>query len=189
MAQKFKKPMIISGIVLAICIIVMIIFTVFSVMSDVLFIAISTISAISFTVFIISAMFYAVFSFVVKTETTNVAFKAVKYTGQVTLENNFDGVINNPKWDDVNGYINIMLDNDEEFVTITLIEAIYGIRYMQTSKISGGITVQLGLEENNTTRLVEKICDKEQLIEYMNDFYQFGYVNDVASFKPVKFMV
>lgn len=190
MAQKFKKPMIISSIVLAICVVFMIAFTILSVENDILFIAVSTISALSFTSLIISAIFYLVFSLAAAAETTtNVSFKPVKYTGQTTLENNFDGVINNPQWDDIDRYINLMFENDEEFVTFTLTEAVYGIRYMQACKIQGGISVQLGLEENDTTKIVEKICDEEQTINYMHGFYQFGYVDDVANFTPLKFVV
>lgn len=124
-----------------------------------------------------------------KKKTTDVTFKVVDYTGNVTLENNFKGIVNNPNWDMILDYINQMLGNDQDFVTLTLADCPYDIRYMQACKVKSGISVQLGIEKDNTPKLVEKICDKNQTIKYFETFNRYGYVADADSFNPVEFVV
>ena len=118
-------------------------------------------------------------------QTTDVDFEKVKYTGEMTLENNFDGAINSPTWQQVQLYINKMFQNNEEFITLTLAKAVYGVRYMQACSVDGGYSLQLGVETDNKTNLVEKICDEKELLEHFSKFYEYGFVDGI--FKPMSF--
>lgn len=124
-----------------------------------------------------------------KKTTKDIDFELVEMDGIVRLENNFDGVIKHPEWEDVEEYIDRMLANQEEFVTLTLDRSLYGIRYMQACQVPDGITVELGLEKDNVTKLVEKTCDKDETLKYFDFFYHYGTVKDVETFTPMEFMV
>lgn len=122
-----------------------------------------------------------------KKKTTDVDFEKVKYTGKMQLENNFDGPIDTPTWQQVLLYIDKMIQNNEEFVTLTLSDAVYGVRYMQACSVKEEYSIQLGVESDDKTNLVERICDKNELLERFTQFYEYGYVHDVDQFKPVSF--
>ena len=122
-----------------------------------------------------------------KKKTTDVDFEKVEYTGRMKLENNFDGPIDSPTWQQVELYIDKMIQNNEEFITLTLSEAVYGVRYMQACSVKGGYTLQLGVETDAKTNLVEKVCDKKELIQRFTQFYEYGIVHDIDQFKPVSF--
>ena len=123
-----------------------------------------------------------------KKETTDVEFEKVEYTGKMKLENNFDGPIDSPTWQQVQLYINKMLQNNEEFIVLTLSEAMYGVRYMQACDVNGEYTLELGIETDDKTKLVEKVCDKKELVERFQQFYEYGVVHDIDQFKPVSFI-
>ena len=103
------------------------------------------------------------------------------------LENNFDGSIDSPTWQQVELYIDKMIQNNEEFITLTLSETVYGVRYMQACSVKGGYSLQLGIETDAKTNLVERVCDKKELIERFTQFYEYGFVHDIDQFKPVSF--
>lgn len=120
-------------------------------------------------------------------KTTDVDFEKVEYTGKMKLENNFDGPIDSPTWQQVELYINKMIANNEEFITLTLSEAVYGVRYMQACSVKGGYSLQLGVETDAKTNLVEIVCNKRELVERFAQFYKYGFVTDIDQFKPVSF--
>lgn len=123
-----------------------------------------------------------------KKETTDVEFEKVEYTGKMKLENNFDGPIDSPTWQQVQLYINKMIQNNEEFIVLTLSEAVYGVRYMQACNVNGEYSLELGIETDDKTKLVEKVCDKKELVERFEQFYEYGVVHDINQFKPVSFI-
>ena len=124
----------------------------------------------------------------VRKETTDVDFEKVEYTGRMKLENNFDGPIDSPTWQQVQLYINKMIQNNEEFIVLTLSEAVYGVRYMQACDVNGEYFLELGIETDDKTKLVEKVCDKKELVERFAQFYEYGIVHDIDQFKPVSFI-
>lgn len=130
---------------------------------------------------------FDIFKSNLRKKTTNVDFEKVEYTGRMKLENNFDGPIDSPTWQQVELYINKMIQNDEEFITLTLSEAVYGVRYMQACSVKGGYSLQLGIETDAKTNLVERVCDKKELLERFAQFYEYGLVHDIDQFKPVSF--
>ena len=114
--------------------------------------------------------------------TSDVAFQNVEYTGGSVLENFYDAPIQNPSWDEVLVRIRKMID-----VLLTLKQATYGVRYMQAASAPGGYDLQVGLEEGNQTKLVDKIVSEQELIERFETFYRYGYVDNLGEFKPVQF--
>ncbi len=101
-----------------------------------------------------------------KKKTTDVTFEKVKYNKNRTVENNSDGLIDDPTWQQIEAYLDKMYGNDDEFVTLTLSEAVNGVRYIQACKVDNEYSIQLGLEKGNTTKLVEAFC-KKYLLTFM----------------------
>ena len=119
--------------------------------------------------------------------TSDVAFQNVEYTGGSILENFYDAPIQNPTWDDVTARIRKMMDMNDEHVLLTLKQSVYGVRYMQAATAPGGYDLQVGLEEGNQTKLVDKIVGDQELFERFEVFYRYAYVDNLGEFKPVQF--
>ncbi len=92
-------------------------------------------------------------------------------------------------WQDVLDHVSEMFDDADEFVTLTLGEARHNIRYVQAARKMRGdqIIVQLGIEDDKYTRLVEKLCGEEECVEIFWEFYSSSNVSDLDKYKPVKF--
>ena len=58
---------------------------------------------------------------------------------------------------------------------------------MQACSVKGGYSLQLGVETDDRTNLVERVCDQKELIERFAQFYEYGFVHDIDQFKPVSF--
>ena len=82
-----------------------------------------------------------------------------------------------------------IIDDTQQFVTLELTEANYGVRYVQASVNYGKISVELGLEEGDNIKLVEKVCSKEECQRIFLDFFDYGYVNEMEKYTPVQFFV
>ncbi len=125
---------------------------------------------------------------ILKPKTTDISFDKVVSTGKATLENQ-DGRIYGFGHLEIIEYIQKIIDDTQQFITLELPEANYGIRYVQASVNYGKICVQLGLEDGANTKLVEKICSQEECQRIFLDFFDYGYVNEVEKYKPVQFFV
>lgn len=92
-------------------------------------------------------------------------------------------------WQDVLDRVLEMFGDDDEFVTLTLGEARHNIRYVQAARKMRGdqIIVQLGIEDDKYTRLVEKLCGEEECVEIFREFYSSSNVSGLDKYKPVKF--
>lgn len=118
-----------------------------------------------------------------------VVFEKVNQSAPMMLENFYDHPVVNPSWDDVDFRIRKMLDMSDEHVLLSLGTASYGVRYIQSTSIPGGYTLQLGLEQGDQTRLVEKDVTPSEIREIFEKFYKFGIVDDIGKYKPVQFKV
>lgn len=104
-----------------------------------------------------------------------------------TLENQ-DGRIENPTKEDLRDYLNCLFNEDDQFVTLTLAKAQNSIRYIQACFVDAKPIVQLGLEENDKTRLVEKTClSNEECADIFFEFYDYGIVENLEEYQPVQF--
>lgn len=108
-----------------------------------------------------------------------------KCTKCAVLENNFIGGIENPKWEDVKRYLDMMFQDDEEFVTLTLDRVIDGVRFMQACSTQSGYMVELGIEDESGVSVMETKCDKKAVEKYFKNFYSTGTVLNRERFVPV----
>lgn len=61
-------------------------------------------------------------------------------------------------WEDVEECVLDMFSDEDDFVTLIIAEISHSVRYVQSAYTGKGLVVQLGLEDENGTRLVEKYC-------------------------------
>ncbi len=123
--------------------------------------------------------------------------KTQKTTTDITFENTTCNVPRNVRtqeidqevssWEFVQDCILDMFEDGDEFVTLTIAEIKYGIRFVQACRGGDGIIVELGIEKENRTNLVEKICTEEECLEIFREFYDTTYVRDVEGYSPVSF--
>ena len=92
-------------------------------------------------------------------------------------------------WDEVADCIWDMFEDENEFVTLTVGELLHQVRYVQATQTDGGIVVQLGIEEGEQTRLVEKICTQKECLEIFQKFYEEALVENIKEYTPVEFWV
>lgn len=118
--------------------------------------------------------------------TTDVKFKNAECQGTRTLENQ-DNKIIDCSYQQVIDYLYEMFDYYNEFVILTVANMKCGVRYIQAVMEKGQILIQLGIEETDYTRLVEKIFSQEECIDVFSEFYESSFVHNIESYKPVKF--
>lgn len=71
---------------------------------------------------------------------------------------------------------------------LTLDKAQNDVRYIQATFAENNLIVQLGLENDNQTRLVEKICKTgKECKDIFYQFYDFGPVENIDPYVPVQF--
>lgn len=119
-------------------------------------------------------------------KTTEVKFEKVEGGKKAILENQ-DGRIEKFNHTEIMEYIHKIIDDNQQFVMLELPRANYGIRYVQACVNNGKISVELGIEEDGQTRLVEKSCDEEECRKIFLEFFDWGYVNDLEKYRPVEF--
>ena len=91
-------------------------------------------------------------------------------------------------WQTVLECINYMFDEGgDEFVVLTLVDIKYDIRYVQSAPVGEEFTVQLGVEEENGTRLVEKLCSESEVIEIFHEFFNTTNVLNIDEYTEVEF--
>lgn len=92
-------------------------------------------------------------------------------------------------WEEVADYILDMFEDEDEFVVLTVGELLHQIRYVQAAQVSSGIIVQVGIEEGEQTRLVEKECTQEECMNIFREFYESALVQNLEEYTPVEFWV
>lgn len=117
--------------------------------------------------------------------TTDITFG--KVTCSESYAENQNGKRKADTWRTVEDMIYEMFDDADQFVTLTLNDIDYNIRYVQATQVNDGITVQLGIEEGEHTKLVEKICSEDECLDIFEEFYYSSAVSDIEEYKPVEF--
>ncbi len=92
-------------------------------------------------------------------------------------------------WEMVEECLLEMFLDDNEFVTLTIQEIHHNIRFIQACQGKDGIVVQLGIEEGEKVRLVEKECMEDECMDIFYEFYNSTYVKDIETYHPVEFFV
>lgn len=145
--------------------------------------------AFSLIILIVVALVLVVISMSKRNQglTSDVTFERVEYMDGSRLENFYDSPIDNPAWEDVDARLHKMMDVNDEHVLLTLKQATYGVRFMQAAQTAGGYDLQVGIEEGEQSKLVERIVDANELKERFQNFHRYGYVDDLGKFTPVNF--
>ncbi len=125
------------------------------------------------------------FSKLFKKTTADVKFEKVAPQNEIRLENQ-NGVIKNCSRQDVEEYIQMMFDDGDQFITLSIPSARYGIRYIQACRADKGIDVELGLEEDDQTKLICKICSEEECRKIFHEFFDTANVCDRKGYKPIQ---
>ena len=108
---------------------------------------------------------------------------------EVLMISNQNGRIENPTKEDLKKYLDILFEEKgDQFITLSLEAARNSVRFMQATYIGDDLIVQLGLENNKKIKLVEKKFNtsKECIIAFYQ-FLDYGFVDDVELYEPVKF--
>lgn len=79
-------------------------------------------------------------------------------------------------------------EDDEQFLTLSLEKALYdGVYFVQAARLpNGAISVQLGIESDGGTKLVEKAMDEVSCAKVMMHFLDTARVEDIESYAVVK---
>ena len=108
-----------------------------------------------------------------KQTTTDVTFKTEPCPSPTVLGSQ-NGDLHNVSWQQVENGLEDVFGDSNQFLVLTLQKIRHNIRYVQATQCDDGIVVQLGVENNNTTKLVEKICSEEECIDIFKEFYNCG---------------
>lgn len=92
-------------------------------------------------------------------------------------------------WEMVRNCLLDMFEDENEFVVLTLQDIKENVRFVQAAQAESEIVVQLGMEEGDHTRLVEKECSEETCMEIFRKFYDTSQVDEIDAYQPVKFYV
>ncbi len=78
--------------------------------------------------------------------------------------------------------------NDEQFLTLSLEKALYdGVYFVQAARIpSGAISVQVGIESEEGTKLVERLTDEVTCAKIMMHFLETAKVEGIDDYEVVK---
>lgn len=90
-------------------------------------------------------------------------------------------------WETVQGCLDELFEDADDFVVLELADIKYNIRYIQSAWTTRGFTVQLGIEEKDGTRLVEKYCSQEECVEIFRKFFETSKVDKVKDYSEVQF--
>lgn len=106
---------------------------------------------------------------------------------EVLMLSNKNGSIENPTKDDLKKYLNCLFnEKGDQYITLSLENTKNSVRFMNASFIGTKLFVQVGLEDNNKIKLVEKEFNtiKECTIA-LYQFYDYGIVDDVELYETV----
>lgn len=90
-------------------------------------------------------------------------------------------------WEFVEDCLWEMFDDPDEFVTLTIEDIKEHVRFVQAVLHEDQTIVQLGIEENDHTRLVEKICPQRECMDIFRKFYETTRVTGLEDYTPVEF--
>lgn len=111
-----------------------------------------------------------------------------KVEGETFVLSNQNSKTENPTKEDLKNYLNCLFDEEDQFITLTLSKAKNGVRFMQACFAGTDLIVQLGLEDNDKTHLVEKTCVRsEECADIFYKFYDYELVDNIEEYKPVQF--
>lgn len=125
------------------------------------------------------------FSNLFKKTTTDVKFEKVVPQNEIKLENQ-NGVIENCSYQDVEECLQMMFEDGDQFIILSVPSARYGIRFVQACRVDQGIDVELGLEGDDQTKLICKMCSEEECRGIFREFFDTANVHDRKGYEPIR---
>ncbi len=89
-------------------------------------------------------------------------------------------------WEAVRSFLDVMFSDPDEFTVLSLAGS-QPIRYVQAAWTADGFTVQLGVDKDGGTYLIEKICSEEECTALFREYYDTKNVSNIGEFTEVKF--
>lgn len=80
-----------------------------------------------------------------------------------------------------------MFEDGDGFVVLTLAEISHNVRYVQAHQQGDGIIVQLGVEVEGGTKLVEKLFTEKECMDIFHEFYETTDVHNIDQYKEARF--
>lgn len=94
--------------------------------------------------------------------------------------------INNCTKKEVLSFIELMINNYDEFIVLCPVKPIDHIHFVQAAQIKNGIDVQVSTTKDNNRYLYHKVCQKEETIKIFMDFYE-GKVPQLNNYQLMEF--
>lgn len=121
-----------------------------------------------------------------KKESKEVVFKKVDRQDGFKLENQ-NGALRSFREIDIEDYLEEMFASPEQFVTLTAPEAQNQIRFVQACLQGDKVEVELGIEKEDGTHLVYKLCEEEECARIFLDFFDNEFIPKMEEYQPVQF--
>lgn len=104
----------------------------------------------------------------------------------ISVYNNFDDEIDCPTWQQVQKYLDKMIENEEEFIVLCRKKAANNVTFIQAATIPEGYTFQIGIEVEGKNEVLEKTCEIDEIIQAFSCYYNDGIVEVDADFSPLE---
>jgi len=107
--------------------------------------------------------------------------------GDTFILRNQDREIRNFQTREIKEYLEEMFEDPDQFVTLSAPEAQEKVRYVQACIRGEGVNVELGIEEEDGTHLVYKICSREECVPIFLAFFEGAFLPKLEEYQPVQF--
>ena len=88
--------------------------------------------------------------------------------------NNCDAKIKNASWQQVQKYLNKLMEDETEFITLEIQRPVSEVSYVQAAWDRGNIVLQVGLVKGTEYDLKEKNSNTDELKSTLEEFYNTG---------------
>lgn len=125
-----------------------------------------------------------------KCEKRDIVFEPMEETNDFGIRNQDVEITENISKSDILKYIDIMLDDPDQFVVLSAPKPIENIEFVQAALAMGRIQLQIGVMETEagSCKLYFKECTEEECKKSFLDFFHGNFQPDMKEYKPVKFM-
>ena len=123
---------------------------------------------------------------ILKKPNKNSDFEVVQAESYFTIEDQYGKYVAVCE-NDFYEFIEAVLEDENQFATLTAPKAIRGVRYIQACLTNGKVEVQIGVESENKTNLYYKMCSGDEALIVFKDFFNGNFILDMAQYKPVTF--
>lgn len=123
---------------------------------------------------------------ILKKPNKNPDFEVVQAESYFTIEDQYGKYVAVCE-DDFYEFIEAVIEDENQFATLTAPKAIRGVRYVQACLTNDKVEVQVGVESGNATNLYFKMCSGNEVLNIFKKFYNGNFILDTDQYKPVAF--